>query len=262
MSQRTTDMIVIAAIIIIAVTLVDITMFETALSSGIVRVFFALLMVLVLPGYAITAALFPGRMIGAAERLLFSVGLSMVVAILGGLILNWMPAPIHASAWSILLAGTTITASIIAFIRRREIPPSEAESPGLRFSWPQGLLGLLVVGLVSGAFLVNRMGVIPQRTTAFTQFWMLPANPADPNSLRLGVRNHELREMNYKLQVTNGTVPVGEWPLITLGPDELWESTIALPAIQPGMEMVEALLYRLEEPDTVYRRVLFWRDNQ
>lgn len=262
MSQRTKDLIVIAAIIIIALTMIDITMFETALSAGIVRVLFALLMVLFLPGYAITAALFPGRMIGSAERLLFGMGLSLIVAILGGLILHWLPGTIHASSWSILFGGITIMATIIAFLRRRKSPPPESEEPGFHLTLPQGLLITLAVALVGGAFLVNRVGAIPQRTSVFTQLWMLPSDSADPNSLRLGVRNHELQEMNYRLQVTNGTLPVGEWPVITLGPDELWESTIALPAMQPGMETVEALLYRLDQPDAVYRRVLFWRDSQ
>jgi len=46
-----------------------------------------------------------------------------------------------------------------------------------------------------------------------------------------------------------------------LGPDEQWEATVTLPTTQPISATVEAVLYRLDVPETAYRRVLFRRDS-
>jgi hypothetical protein len=55
-------------------------------------------LVLVLPGYAVTAALFPNRSLGVPERLVFSLGLSVAIVVLGGLLLNVTPFGVRAEA--------------------------------------------------------------------------------------------------------------------------------------------------------------------
>jgi len=106
-----------------------------------------------------------------------------------------------------------------------------------------------------------RDGAIQQRATGFTQLWVLPASAAKEDSVRLGVSNHEPGRIGYRLLVTASGTIIGSWPHITLGPDEQWEATIALPTAQPAAATVEAALYRLDAPDTAYRRVLFRRED-
>ena len=77
--------------------------------------------------------------------------------------------------------------------------------------------------------------------------------------MRLGVNNREPGAIGYRLLVTASGTIIGSWPRITLGPDEQWEATVALPTAQPPAATIEAVLYRLDAPETAYRRVLFRR---
>ena len=123
-----------------------------------------------------------------------------------------------------------------------------------------GLLGLAAL-LVVGALVIARDGAMQQRATGFTQLWVLPDNAAKEESVRLGVSNRESGQIGYRLLVTASGTIIGSWPRITLGPDEQWETSVALPIAQPASATVEAVLYRLDAPETAYRRVLFRRDS-
>ena len=79
----------------------------------------ALLFVLALPGYAITAAIFPWKILTGLERLLFTVGLSLTATILCGLVLNLTPWGLQTTSWTVLLSIVTLVASLAAMQRRR-----------------------------------------------------------------------------------------------------------------------------------------------
>jgi hypothetical protein len=82
-----------------------------------VRVTAGLLLVLVLPGYALTAALLPRRSLGRPELALCVLGLSLAVAALGGLLLNFA-GHLSRPAWDILLTAVTVGGCAIAGRRR------------------------------------------------------------------------------------------------------------------------------------------------
>ena len=54
----------------------------------VITVPLGILAVLAAPGMVLQQALFPGKTIGTAERVMLTLGLSVVVAVLGGLLLN------------------------------------------------------------------------------------------------------------------------------------------------------------------------------
>ncbi len=60
----------------------------------------ALPLVFILPGYALTAALFPRGGLGLAETLTSSIGLSLAAVIVGGVILNLTPEGLTSIAWT------------------------------------------------------------------------------------------------------------------------------------------------------------------
>jgi hypothetical protein len=168
----------------------------------------------------------------------------------------------------VALGNLTLVASLIALVRRWRQPASPPVQPrpwsavriaGLTLV-EGGLLGLAAL-LVVGAVLIARDGAIQQRATGFTQLWVLPDSAAKADSVRLGVSNREPSAIGYRLLVTASGTIIGSWPRITLGPDEQWEATVALPTAQPASTTVEAVLYRLDAPETAYRRVLFRRDS-
>src|SRR5215831_9505820 len=156
MRHKSFDIIVVVTITIVAVALAFVLP-----SDRVPGRILTLPLVLVLPGYALTSALFPRRTLGVPEHLVFSLSLSMVIVILGGLALNWTPFGLRASSWAVLLGGITLGASVVAFVRRRG---QSVSAPGwlrvgnVGLNWRQGLLLGLAALIVCGAVAVSIIG--------------------------------------------------------------------------------------------------------
>ncbi len=258
MNHRSLDIFVV-----IACTLITIVLVFAIPASTLAGRIWTLPLVLLLPGYALTSALFVKQELGALERFIFSLGLSLPVVILGGLVLNLTPFGLRAGSWAVFLGSITMCASIMALFRRHGRRGFTAGQPIIR--WPGFNVGqarlLVLAGLiVCGALVVAIIGAEQQPRPGFTQLWMLPASGANAKeAVRLGVSNRESTAMNYRLDVNiNGRV-VKEWSPIVLNPGEEWEVTFALPQTQfLGIKRVEADLYRINSPRTVYRQVVLW----
>ena len=228
-------------------------------ASSVVRAAFALPLVLILPGYAITAALFPPRSLDTAERCLFSIGLSLAVAALLGLALHWTPWGLQASTWVIALSGTVLGASTIAWMRRRQ-DHALATSPvhmRLDVSLRQGLLLGLAVLVTGAAIKLAQMPSPPDGVSGYTLLWMIPVDGETADHLRLGVNSMEFDTIAYRLQLIVDGQVMYEWPELRLAPGESWETTGKLQRDQVRPGSVEAHLYRLDDPKTVYRHVKF-----
>jgi uncharacterized membrane protein len=262
MKHNAFDLVICSALAVVALLL---ALFAPEL--GPARALVGLPMALFIPGYALVAAAFPSRRLGTIERLLFSLGASLALAALAGLLLHWTALGLRPAAWAIVLGNLTLLASLVALVRRwqtlrvssRPFVDQERRSRLPHLTLVEGgLLGLAML-LVVSALLIARDGALQQRATGFTQLWVLPDSAAKQESVRLGVSNREPGNVGYRLLVTASGTIIGSWPRITLGPDEQWEATVALPTAQPVSTTVEAVLYRLDAPDTAYRRVLFQR---
>lgn len=250
MNSKAFDLVATAAAAALGMTL----MLQTA-AGDVFRIFFALPLVLLLPGYALTAALVPGPALGLAERVLCSIGLSLAAAALGGLLLNLAPGGLRDVAWAALLGNLTLVASLVALVRRLRLPLAPARvAPPL--SQTQALLFGLSAVLVCGAVLVARDGAVQRPTAGFTQLWMQPSGVPGQERVRLGLANMEPGATHYRLELHAGGDLAAAWPAIVLGPDQRWEEEVALPPALPGVTTpLEAVLYRLDAPDTPYRRV-------
>jgi uncharacterized membrane protein len=258
MKHRCVDILVVVAITIVAVALAF-----TVTPNRVLGRIWTLPLVLLLPGYALTAAMFPRGSLGLPSRLVFSLGLSLVIVILGGLALNWTPFGLHASSWSVLLGGITLCACVVTLVRRRG--QSVTSSVQRRVSIPgftvrQALLLALAAIVVCAAIVVSSIGAAQQPYPGFTQFWMLPIGGANPpNAVRLGVSNMQSTAMKSSLTVSEDGKVVKVWPAIDLKPNEKWEVTLLLPQTHhAAAAKVEALLYRVNAPTTVYRHVVLW----
>ncbi len=258
MNHRSVDIFAVVAITLVAVALA----FVVPADIVLIRIL-TLPLVLVLPGYALTSALFPRRTLGVPEHLVFSLSLSLIIVILGGLLLNLTPFGLRASSWSVLLSGITLGASAVALVRRRGQSMSapgwlRIGNVGLTFRW--GLLLGLAGIMVCGAVAVSIIGAERQPYPGFTQLWILPAGGATAeNAVRLGVSNMESTAMVYRLAVNVDGKVVKEWPSIDLEPNEKWEATLVLPPTgSAGTARVEADLYLADAPTTIYRHVVLW----
>jgi uncharacterized membrane protein len=230
-------------------------------TNSIVRIIFALPLVFFLPGYAITTALLPRHSFGKAELLLFSLGISVAMTALSGLALNLTAWGLQTSTWAITLAMIVWLASAIAWLRRRQGSPITASQNEILFKlrFRDGLLLGLAVLVTGAAIGLTRLPAAPNDVAGYTLLWMVPVNPGNINGFRLGIDSAEFTETRYRLQVSVGDQVVQEWPELRLKPGETWETTIELQSDQVGPGSIVADLYKLDDPQTIYRHVKVWR---
>ncbi len=240
------------------------------ISGGSIEQVLVLPLVVALPGFAVMAALFPHTDLPVAEQVLLSLGLSLVVLVLSGLLLNLTPWGLQTASWVIAVGSITLGAAGLALALARQgqgqgqgqgrpgKPWSVITSfnPGLNSR--QIILFSLAGLVVLLALLVARNGALQKPTPGFTQLWLLPgAKVAGQTTLRLGFSNQEGAEVTYKLQIKSGADLLQEWPALTLKPLEQWETNVTLPPGLAAGGKVEALLYKASAPDIVYRQVDF-----
>ena len=249
-------------VLLMVFTALGIVVILLGVSNMAVRVIFSVPLVLILPGYTLMVASFPKNGLGVAERLLFSLGLSLAIAVLGGLALNRMPWGLRADSWVVLLGSVTLGAGLVALLRHREYPAVDAGQLSAGLYVHRALLFGLAALVAAGAIAVARTGALQQPRPAFTQLWILPADETDQGAVRIGVRSMEPSAKLYRLQVEVSGRVVREWPLIGLEPGERWETTVLLPTERPETGTVEAVLFLPDLPLVAYRRVVLWRGLQ
>lgn len=254
MQDKSLDLKVVAGVALVAmlVILIDVRM-------PLFRLIVGVPLVLMVPGYALMAAC-TGQMPGWAERVGLSLGLSLVVAVLGGFVLYLLPWEIEARSWALLLGSITLGSSGIALRRRRAYPVVPTGAITGRISRRQGVLLGLAALICVGAVGVARLGVTVQHTS-FTQFWMLPISADDVPSVQLGIQSWELTQAQYRLQVTVGTRVIQEWTAIDLAPGQQWETVLEVSGVQDSAEPVVASLYRQDNPTIMYRQAVVWVGN-
>lgn len=251
MRRKSLDLILVAA-----ATCASAASALLPLEAAPARLLLGLPLAFILPGYALMAAILPEKKLGAPERLLFGLGLSLVAAILVGLGLNVTPWGLALGAWPFVLGGLTLGACAVAWARRANRPAYEplarqgaGPTPG------QGFLFGLAAIIVVAALTIASAGATQKRAAGFTQLWMLPAKAGNATTARLGVGSGEYAQVKYRLELKVDGRLVRQWMPIELQPGEKWETTVVLP---PAQESVEALLYRLDTPGVVYSRVALW----
>jgi hypothetical protein len=213
-------------------------------------------LLLLWPGYALTAAFFPRWVLGWAERLIFSLGLSLMSVIVGAVILNWSASGLTAAAWAVLGSALTLTGALVALWRRRHMLPEPGPLPILR---PAHLaLFVLAAVLTVGAVGLSRISVYPADVQGYTLLWLTPNTGGSTSNIRLSIRSAELTPQSYRLVLTASGVKVAEWSDVTLSPGQIWETTAVMAERPTADTHFEARLYRNEEPGTVYRRVSWW----
>ncbi len=257
MRRNAVDLLVVMSVAVVATALAFIPIGWIPL-----RIALAIPLVLFLPGYALTAALFPTRALDLAERLAFILGLSLAGTVLGGVALNLTPWGLEARSWAILLSSVTLGAGVVALVRRRGYPEANACPVSIGINVRQAILFGLAVLIAVTAVGVASVGASRQQSSRFTQLWILSANQADRDAVQLGIRSMERTHVTYRLVLTTGGTIIEEWPAIDIAPGGEWETTVILPAAQPGISPVEASLYRLDSSESIYRHVTLSRDGE
>ncbi len=208
-----------------------------------------ILLVFVLPGYALTKLLFPGDDLELAETVALALGLSLAVSAQGGLVLHFLPWKLETRSWSALLAGITLLATVGALWRHRRwtVVPRSLAKVNLSFSVGQVLLFVLAGGVVAGAYALAYQGELAQNSSDFTQLWIRPDDKAT-SAVVVGINNHATETVRYRLEIKLDQAVVGEISPIELKPQGSWTHSFSVPE---GGKAVTAELFRLYAPGDV-----------
>ena len=207
-----------------------------------------ILMVLFIPGYAIVSAMLPK--VGSEKTLLLSLGLSISISVVGGVVLNLTPWGLTPTTWSLWLSSISLLGLMFASLQRRNhnrnfemgVPTLHKENKAI-FVWA----GFILLGAVLIAYISSR-----QTETTFTQLWAIPGVTSEGKyEIEIGIRNEEKQSEVYNLYIESDGRRLEEWPTIRLESNNEWITTIEL-ADQPKRP-IRIALYRANEMHTVYR---------
>jgi Protein of unknown function (DUF1616) len=223
---------------------------------GPVRVVFAAPLALILPGYALTAALFGSHRPDRLQWLPLTLGVSLACLALGSLLLNYAPGGIGGFVWTVLLVLIVLRSCVVA-ARRRGRPPRKPRSvPRPRPSPATGILSIGSLGIVMAALILTQTTVEADHVDGYTQLWVAPPNPTDV-SARIGVTSEQQQSRAYRLEIE-----VGDRSSPMVRSFELEPSQTQTVTVRSGQRAspvrLEARLYLRGHPNAVYRRVSAW----
>jgi uncharacterized membrane protein len=246
MTRRDGDLLFAAAL-----TLLGLLVAITGVGWPIASTVLGLPLALALPGYAVSAALFPPRQLRVAERLTLTLGLSIAILALGGLILNWTPWGLRTLPWTLLLSCTTLIALGVARVRRPKEPqPSLVLKIRVR-------LAQLAIFAIAGSLLLLAMvsawgSAVAPRGSGFTNFSMVATGSR--NEVRIGITCMERSTTSYVVELESGSHVLETWTVSRLAPQHTWIATYPVTAAPAGTTL-EARLFRTGGTDAPYRDV-------
>lgn len=221
---------------------------------GAVRVIFAVPLALILPGYAITAAVFGSHLPAWPERIPLTLGIGLASAALASLVLNYVPGGIQGLPWALLLVLIVLLACISAARRRgrrgRRQPPS---LPSMKPRPVTAVLGIGTVAMVVVALILAQATPENDHASGFTQLWIAPPKPTDV-STRIGITSEQQQTRAYRLVVKVEGEAKPEIETFELEPSQT--HLVKIDSGGTGTPAgVEAKLYLRSDPSRVYRRV-------
>lgn len=185
---------------------------------------------LLLPGYAISAALFPPGGLPRGDRVIYAFVFCISAAVLGMLVLQ-LVLDVRRTAWICLLLGVTLGGVAIAWRRRRAAPVQAATGGGLRLpAGPFWALGFLVATVLAAfSVAVASDGVREQQSRqVFASLWAVPTGAPDSDApVRVGILNHG-GPTSYTLEVRTEGELVESFP-VRLGDRQQWQRTLPSP---------------------------------
>lgn len=201
---------------------------------------------LVLPGFALTRAIFAGSAPPSAQpsqtmRITLTFALSLTTLIIGSLALDLAPGGLQRTSWAVLLAVVTGLASIASLLRRGEggAAPMELRLPRPRLG--SSIIVVLAAVIAVGAFVASRFPLPARNAIGYTQLWILPASGAQ-RAVEIGVVCDQLHTTGYRLDVSQGKRTSSVQ--ISLRPGDRHELTVPVLATTSTRGYVTATLYR------------------
>ncbi|HZU59327.1 MAG TPA: hypothetical protein VE983_00075 [Solirubrobacteraceae bacterium] len=202
------------------------------------RAIAAFLLLLLLPGLAVTRLLPQAQDEPGGARLLLTLAISLAVVIIDSAVLYVAGIRLDVHSWTLSVGGITFVALVAGLLARA--PASRGLAPRPQLSQVAAIsAGVLVAGaLIVGAVLTTQAGVRAQaQADRFTALWALPMGQGPPG-VRIGVFNHQGAAESYVLSVSvNGSPYASLNP--TVQPGGRWETS--LPVSPRGHQLIVRL---------------------
>jgi uncharacterized membrane protein len=242
--------------------------------------------------------------IDGIERVALSFGVSIAVVPLLGLVLNFTPFGIRLTPIMVAVSGFTLLATAVAAQRRQELGPEERFAVPYR-SWlaqartelfapdsrtDAALNVLLVASVLLAVGSVGYAVAVPKQGEAFTELYLLTEDDGElvaddypteftrgePQSLVVGVGNHEHERVSYTLLVelhrvetANNSTRVLDRERLqqfepSLADNETWHRPHSVEPTMTGQRLrLTYLLYRGNAPanptvESAYRETHLW----
>jgi uncharacterized membrane protein len=212
-------------------------------------------LVLVLPGYATTAALLSSDTLHGLERALYAVALSVALTVACGIALQ-LVTELDRDVWAIALTALTIAACAMAQRRRSRVGGSIFDAHARRVLPSPVACGLilLAIGISAGAIALASSGAEGDADrTRFSALWALPAPEREDGSIdriEIGLENHLGNRARYAVVVRNEDGVLFKRAL-RLAPGRTWRRELEVPRITPSRPVRVSLLRNGE----LHRRV-------
>ena len=271
------------------VLLIDIFVFVPVLNVSFLRTYLGILLVLFLPGYALTGAIFPAKKdLDGIERAVISLGLSIAIVPIMGLVLNFTIGGIQEITILTSLSVFIFLMCVIAYQRRSLLSEEEAfEVPYKDFflrmktevmKKPECKIDRIFVvllvffALASVVSLAHIIGNQKEREH-FTEFYIIGTNktadgyPTDlvmgrNETIIVGIVNHEYRPVDYtmEMRLENQSLHLPEnQKQISIAHNVSWiEPVTFIPAFKGNNMKLEFLLFNETEKQTPYRHLHLW----
>lgn len=205
-----------------------VSIFIPVLNESLFRIIIAFPLVIFIPGYCLSAALFPSNLdIDGSERIALSIGLSIIVVPLIGLWLNYTIWGIRLTPIIITLILFTVLIAQIAQYRRYLLPEEERfrlvlseNLSGIKDIFPSQqdlpltrvVQAIMLVVLIAAVCTTIMVILMPNEGEKFTEFYILGQNgtAADyPTTLIegsseqviIGIGNHEYQNTHYVVEI-------------------------------------------------------------
>ncbi|MFH1319387.1 MAG: DUF1616 domain-containing protein [Bacteroidota bacterium] len=240
-------------------------------------------MVLFFPGYVLIAMLFPGKDgLEIVERIALSLGLSIAVVPILGLLLNFTFG-IRLIPILLTLCTYTIVMSLVAAWRRGKLPADERfffpipkiseivnnELHGTKGKTDKILTGILIITLFLAIGIIFFVVTTPKVGERFTEFYILDPSgktgdyPVNlkfnfPDNVKVGIINHEYALINYSIQVKlDDNILTGA--SIGLNHNDTWEKNMTFIPDKEGTNMkLGFLLFNSNNVTEPYRELHLW----
>ncbi|AKB38732.1 hypothetical protein MSSAC_4142 [Methanosarcina siciliae C2J] len=271
------------------VILTDIFVLTPVLNESFIRTVLGLPMILFLPGYSLVSLLFPTKnTLEGIERAALSVGTSVAIVPLMGLVLNNTSFGIREIPLLVSLSVLIVLVCAAAYVRRKQFPEEKAFEISFKASarnmlieimgkpestTEKALRVIMAVSILALAGSIAYVALLPHEQEPFTEFYILGSDGTAENytteyvqgesgTVIIGIINHEHSTVDYTMDVRleNKSLPLPETlKHIQLEDNMTLEKPLEITPTVKGNNMeLQFLLFNETEKNVPYRDLHLW----